>query len=61
MTKRQGEIALMTRNFLAEHGRPKSPRAKRRMEQWQGRKKARKQQRMQERGYLATPLLKGVK
>jgi hypothetical protein len=62
MTKRRGDVEQMTRDFLAKHDsqRPMSPRAEVRMQRWQGRKKAHKQQMMQERGNLATPLLKGV-
>jgi hypothetical protein len=62
MTNRRTDVEQMTRDFLAKHDsqRPIGPRAKLRMKRWQAHKKANKQHRMQERGLMATPLLKGV-
>jgi hypothetical protein len=53
-------IDQLTRDFLAKHERRKSSAPSPRLEQWKKRKKARKQQHMQERRALARPLLKGV-
>ena len=49
-----------TRDWLAKHDVAKrSPASSPRLERWEGGKEARRQQRAQERGALATPLLKG--